>query len=197
MFRPVLGCLLLCAALLPSASGSAVDALSVEESDIRVERTSAGFTVDMLAHAPVPPARAWEVLTDFGHMARFVPNVRTSEVTDRSGSQIRVRQTGTARYGVFWTDIESVREIRLQPPHEIRSVGVGGNVKRMESLMRLEPEPGGTLLRYHAEVQPDFWLPPVLGPSFVRHETAEQFSAIIREMVRRPTEGVSGAGRPE
>ncbi|MCK9985892.1 MAG: hypothetical protein AzoDbin1_02364 [Azoarcus sp.] len=176
--------LMLALSWVPSAP-AIDDAAAVADKDVRVERNAGGFTVDMLAHAPVSPALAWEVLTDFDHMASFVPNLRTSRVTERGDSFVRVHQTGTARYGVFWTNFESVREIRFSPPKEIRAQGVGGNVKRMESLMRLEAEAGGTLLRYHAEVQPDFWLPPLLGPSFVRHETAEQFSAIIREMVRR------------
>jgi hypothetical protein len=51
--------------------------------------------------------------------------------------------------------------------------------------MQLEPEAGGTRLQYHAEVQPEFWMPPLIGPAIVRHETAEQFSAIIDEMIRR------------
>lgn len=175
------------ALLLIAHSALGVDATPVvPDGDVRVERGAAGsFTVDMLVHAPVSPALAWSVLTDFEHMADFVPNLKTSLVTERTETVVRVRQTGTAHYGVFWADFESVREIRLFPPHEIRAHGVGGNVKRMDSLMRVEPEPGGTRLHYHAEVQPDFWLPPLLGPAFVRHETAEQFSAIIQEMVRR------------
>jgi hypothetical protein len=55
----------------------------------------------------------------------------------------------------------------------------------MDSVMRLEPEPGGIRLQYHAEVQPNFWLPPMIGPALVQHETAEQFSAMIHEMLRR------------
>lgn len=178
--------LLLLALLLPAAGASAADAPpAVATDDVRVARIAGGFTIDMAAHAPVSRELAWEVLTDFEHMASFVPNLKTSQVTERSSELIRVRQTGTARYGVFWTDFESEREIRLFFPREIRSLGIRGNVRHMESLMRLEPEPGGTLLRYHAQIQPDFWLPPLLGPAFVQHETAEQFSAMIREMVRR------------
>ena len=43
----------------------------------------------------------------------------------------------------------------------------------------------GTRLSYHAEVVPAFWFPPLIGPSVVRRETAEQFSAMTREMQRR------------
>lgn len=58
------------------------DPAAVADKDVRVERNANGFTVDMLAHAPVRPALAWEVLTDFDHMADFVPNLRTSRVTE-------------------------------------------------------------------------------------------------------------------
>lgn len=167
----------------PAIAGESDSA--VENKDVRVERIGDSFTVDVRMYAPVPPSLAWTVLTDFERMAEFVPNLSHSQILERGENTLRVRQKGTARYGPFSSDFETTREIRLAPKREIRAYGVGGNIKRMESVMRLEVEGEGTRLEYHAEVQPDFWLPPLFGPSFVRHETAEQFSAMIREMLRR------------
>ncbi|MBN8440409.1 MAG: SRPBCC family protein [Thauera sp.] len=179
----VLLCLLLWPALLrPAAADTAA---YVSDHDVHVVRVGSHFTVDMVAFAPVAAERAWAVLTDFEHMADFMPNLRSSEVLERNGSVIKVRQAGEARYGIFSSRFDFVREFTLSPRVDIRAYSTGGNIRRMDSLMHLEPEAAGTRLQYHAEVEPDFWLPPVLGPSFVRHETAEQFSAMIREMVRR------------
>ncbi|BDT66561.1 hypothetical protein os1_07240 [Comamonadaceae bacterium OS-1] len=184
--RP-LAVLALAAALCPLPSALAADApAAVADGDVHVERANGSFTVDMAVHAPVDAARAWAVLTDFEHMADFVPNLTSSQVTERSDTLVKVTQKGVAKYGFFSTPFESVREIHLDPPHEIRAHGVGGNILRMESRMQLEPEGSGTRLTYHAEVLPGFWFPPVIGPSLVRHETAEQFSAMVREMQRRP-----------
>lgn len=158
---------------------------AVRRNDVRVERSGDSFTVDVVMHAPVVPALAWAVLTDFERMAEFVPNLTHSQILARSEGTLRVRQKGIARYGPFSSNFDSTREIQLMPPREIRAHGIGGNIKRMDSRMRLEPEGDGTRLDYHAEVLPDFWLPPLLGPSFVQHETAEQFSAMINEMLRR------------
>lgn len=157
----------------------------VADTDVRVERTGANFTVDLTMHAPVEPALAWTVLTDFEHMADFVPNLTSSQVTERSETLLKVAQKGVARYGIFSTHFESLREIHLTPLREIRAHGVGGNIQRMESLMQLEADGAGTRLTYHAEVLPGFWFPPLIGPALVRHETAEQFSAMLHEMVRR------------
>ncbi len=157
----------------------------VDEHDVQVSRAESRFSVDMDVHAPVKLETAWEVLTDFEHMASFIGNLNSSEVLERRDNTLRIRQSGKARFGIFSSEFSTEREIVLTPMREIRAHGTGGNLRRMDSLMRIEPEDGGVRLRYHAEVEPDFWLPPLLGPSMVRHETAEQFSAMIREMLRR------------
>ena len=58
----------------------------------------------------------------------------------------------------------------------------------MASLMTLEAEEGGTRLTYRADMEPETALPPLVGPAMVQHETAAQFSAMVREMVRRQGE---------
>jgi carbon monoxide dehydrogenase subunit G len=178
--------LALAAMLCPAQAAIATDGpLLVPESDVHVERSGGNFTVDVTLHAPVEPARAWAVLTDFAHMADFVPNLTSSQITEHSDNVLKVTQKGVAHYGVFSTPFESIREIHLVPMHEIRAHGVGGNIQHMESLMQLEADSTGTRLTYHAEVLPGFWFPPLIGPALVRHETAEQFSAMLQEMVHR------------
>jgi len=175
---------LLLALVLPARAAGKVEAY-VEDSDVHVSRAESHFTIDMEVRVPVAPATAWDVLTDFDHMASFVGNLSSSQVIERRENYLRIRQAGKARFGIFSSEFSSEREIHLNPMREIRAQGTGGSVKRMESLMRIEPEEGGVRLRYHAQVEPDFWLPPLVGPSVVRHETAEQFSSMIREMLRR------------
>lgn len=178
--------LVLCSlALLARSSGGQAAEPAVRDQDVHVERANGGFVVDVVMHTPVQPAQAWLVLTDFEHMASFVPNLKSSRVLERGEGGLKVYQQGVARYGLFSASFESLREIRLTPYSEIRAHGLGGNFQRMESLMRLEPEGGGTRLSYHAEALPGFWFPPMIGPALVRHETAEQFSAMLDEMRRR------------
>ena len=176
----------LAASLLSPGPAAAADTPPlVPDNDVRVQSSGSTFTVDVVMHAPVPLAQAWAVLVDFGHMAEFVPNLTQSQIVEGSDSTFKVSQKGVARFGFFSAKFESVREIRLVPQREIRARSIGGNVKHMESVMQLEAEDGGTRLQYHAEVEPDFWFPPLIGPKLVRHQTAEQFSAMIQEMLRR------------
>ena len=179
--------LMVLAALLSSAQAavSAQESVRVADSDVRVERAGDHFTVDLSLYAPVPPALAWAVLTDFERMSDFVPNLVSSEVIGRSESMLNVRQKGVSRFGFFSMHFESVQETRLTPQSEIRAHGVSGNFRRMDSVMQLKAEGAGTRLTYHADVQPDFWFPPLIGPAMARRDMAQQFSAMLREMMRR------------
>lgn len=150
-----------------------------------VSHQGPGFSVDVQMRAPVPPALAFAVLTDFEHMAQFIPDLHSSQVQERQGSVLVVAQQGTARWGPVSIAFDAVRELRLNPPTEIRSRLLRGSMKRLDSLMLLEEVAGGTLLRYHAEGEPGQWFPPVVGPALVRQETADQFNAMLREMQRR------------
>jgi carbon monoxide dehydrogenase subunit G len=183
----LVGCLTVAAGMLGplQLAWSADEPPLVSGSDVRVERNGGGFTVDLTLYAPVAPALAWEVLTDFDRMSEFVPNLISSRVTERNENLLTVQQKGVAHYGIISVDFESIQETRLSPRSEINAHGVGGNFLRMDSVMLLQAEGAGTRLNYHADVLPDFWFPPFIGPTLARRDIAEQFTGMLREMSRR------------
>lgn len=172
------------AAAAPSAAAEPAPPV-VTEQEVKVERANGGFSIDLTLHARVPASVAWAVLTDFDHMAEFIPNLSHSQVLQRDDNLLKISQTGKVHWGLLTMNFESVREVMLLPLREIRTHGLSGTVKRVDSSMTLEAEGEGTRLRYHTEVEPGSWFPPLLGPAKVRQETAAQFNAIVQEMLRR------------
>lgn len=154
--------------------------------DVRITRHGEAFHIEVDMFTLAPAAKAWLVLTDFEHMAAFIPNLERSRVVERKGNHLRIEQQGKAWFGPFSISFGSIRDIELLPPHEIRARQVGGTAKAMASTMRLIPTHSGTRLEYRADLTPDGgYLPQMLGPAAIRHETAEQFSALLREIQRR------------
>jgi carbon monoxide dehydrogenase subunit G len=134
----------------------------------------------------VPPTVAWEVLTDFDHMADFVPNLEASRVIAREAGVVHIAQRGKMDFGPFTFRFESERRVEARQREGLLIArAVSGSAKHMQSEMRLTPEAGGTRLDYRVEMVPERWIPSSLGVGFMRHELAEQFTAIAREMVRR------------
>ena len=152
---------------------------------IDVRQSGDIFVVDANFFAPVPPAVAWEVLTDFDRMETFVPNLVDSRIVMRDGNRLSILQHGVARFGLLSLRFESMRTVTLTPTSSIRSTQLRGTMNRLDSLTTFAPEGDGTRLRYHVEAIPGVPLPDVVTKGFLRHEIAEQFDAILREMARR------------
>lgn len=150
-----------------------------------VTQLGEAFVIDATVEVPVPLAGAWEVLTDFEHMALFVGNLKGSRVLRREDNVLWVRQDGVIEYGPFSVPFKSEREIRLEPKKRILARSLSGSMKRMESEAQLKALPDGVQIRYHAEAVPDSTLARLFGATIVRHEIEEQFREMSAEMLRR------------
>jgi len=167
--------------LFPSFSACAAE----PEWVIAIEKRGSAFVVDATIDFPVPLRTAWDVLTDFDHMATILSNLSSSRITERTENTVLVQQEGVARYGIFSYTFASEREIRLEPMHRILARQLSGNAQSFASELKLSPGGTGTEVRYHAEVVPDSGLARTFGGPFIKHEIEEQFSAMAAEMARR------------
>jgi carbon monoxide dehydrogenase subunit G len=177
-------CLCGCLALAACAIAASAAAQSPVRS-IDVAYDGETYVVKAQMFAPVSQAIAWDVLTDFSNMAKWVPNVRESSIVKPGDKQITIEQRGTAKFGVLSFSYTSVREIVLNPQTTIQSTQIKGSMRRQQSLMTLSTEGDGTRLQYQLEVVPSALASAVLSQDFLKHEIEEQFTAIVGEMIKR------------
>lgn len=169
--------------LLCACSAPLAQELHIASSD-----ESSAITVSASADMRVQLATAWSVLTDYDHLAEFIPGMRSSRVVQRNGDQLLLEQTGVLGFLIFQQPIAVKLAVTEWPPQRIVAHAVGGNLKEMEGSYTLETLPNGAVrLSYSARLLPDFPVPPVVGPLVVRHLVARQFSAMVNEIVRRDT----------
>lgn len=182
-----------CALLLGAALAGAADLL--RDATIEAWRAEGVIHVEASFHVDVSPALAWRVMTDYEHMAAFVPTMKESRVLSAASDRLTVYQRGVARIAWFSHDWEMEREITLEPDVAIRSRALRGNVKRMEMETHLTPEGDGVRIRYQALTVPDFWVPPLIGPALMKSQVTEQFTALAAEMHRRAIAAPVPAGQ--
>src|SRR6516225_9089325 len=60
------------------------------EADGRGETISVTATAEML----VDPHTAWKVITDYDHLAEFIPSMRSSRVVRRDADRVLIEQSG-------------------------------------------------------------------------------------------------------
>ena len=178
-------CRLLVRVLLVTAAAGALAGTGRAIRSIEIRQGDQGFVVDATVFAPVPPNIAWAVVTDFDHMAGWVPNLRESRVTARDAGSVTVEQRGVAKFLLGSIPYTSVRRMVLDPPRTVHAVQVEGNMRRYESVLTLAAEGAGTKLVYHIELTPSSIASLVLSKALVEREFEENLSAVIDEMERR------------
>jgi hypothetical protein len=80
-----------------------------------VRRVEGEYLVEGSLTVAVPPLVAWEVLTDYDDMSRFVVDMLESRVLEDAGGRLRVLQRGVTRLGPLSFDYEVEREVTLDP----------------------------------------------------------------------------------
>ena len=167
--------------LLWMSSACAAEGLSVEASS----RGSA-VTIHARALLDASYAVAWATLTDYNHLAQFIPGMRRSAVVEQRANSAVVEQLGEARFLFFTFPIEVTVESTSRPPNSIDIRVLKGNLKRLDGGYRIESVAAGKLLlRWEGVIEPEGMLPPLLGEAVMRANIEDQFSGMVHEIERR------------
>ncbi|MDZ7645374.1 MAG: SRPBCC family protein [Woeseiaceae bacterium] len=129
------------------------------------------YHLESVAWFDASRADLYRVLTDYRYFARFSSAFAESRnlPPDNSGRPwFFTRMEGCV---LFWC--QSMRRrgyLVLNPPDEIVAVAVreGSDFLYSRERWRLEPEGDGTRMTYHFQMEPDFWVPPLIGPFIIK-----------------------------
>jgi hypothetical protein len=152
---------------------------------VAVMRRGDLFGIDAVMVVPVTPAQAWEVLTDFDNMAKFVPAMTASRVTARDGDVVRIEQRGELKWGPVIEAFETRREVRLKPHESLQWTSLAGEVPPEQGLTRLKAVPAGTEIWHRGELRLNTWMPTPVAERFLQGALQERYEAFAAEMRRR------------
>ena len=145
-----------------------------------------GVVVTAFADMQVDPRTAWSVISDYDHLAEFIPDMQSSRVVQRDGDHLLVDQAGHFGFLIFQQAVAVRLEVVESPQRSIVARAVSGNLRQMEGRYALELLASGEVrLSYAGRLEPDFALPPVVGKAVMRRVMARQFGALVKEILRR------------
>lgn len=147
------------------------------------------FNVRADGFAAATPKQVWQVLTDYERLPAFVPNLSSSRVTARAGHEIVLEQHGKTGFLFITRDVHLVVRVAEQPFTAIDIALVEGDMKHYTAHWDLVPSTqhgvSGTLMRYSATLEPDFFVPPLLGGPLVQADVKRTMTAVIAEIGKR------------
>ena len=133
------------------------------------------------------PAVVWRILTDYNHLADYLPNLHSTRVVSRNGDTVIVEQLGTARFLFFSRAIRLVVRVHERAPDRIDISLVDGDMKVYRASWELIPLAGttGTRLVYNATIVPKFDVPGIVGTDAVRKDIGRMMAAVLLRLDRR------------
>jgi carbon monoxide dehydrogenase subunit G len=177
-------CMALMAALLLVQGGAASAA---EGLVVVAEAQGSAVSVDIRATVTAPHAVVWSTLTDYGHLAEFIPGMQSSKITERRGPTAIVEQRGEAGFLIFSYGIDVVVASTEHHPDSIEIRVLKGNLKRLDGRYQVErgEKEGTWTVRWVGLIEPSLALPQFLNVRLIRGSLVDQFRGMVDEIERR------------
>jgi ribosome-associated toxin RatA of RatAB toxin-antitoxin module len=181
-----------CLALLLAA---ALPARAAGPIALQVERAGAQLQVRATVEAQAPAELCYSVIADFDRLAEFIPDLQSSRIVSSAGQPLRLRQVGETRLGLSKYAVDVTLAVTVDPPRRIDFRRVDGNLVLMEGSWQVGGDARRCTVDYHADLQPSFWIPPLVGPLIVRRQVERQLAGLLAEIERRARSTAAAAPR--
>ena len=156
---------LLCACLLlPQARAAELTDVVVSHEDGRYRLTSTTYF-------DASQSQLYKVLTDYDQFVRFTTafvETKNRQPDEQGRPTYYTRMEGCVL--MFCKSYVRVGHLELKPQHDIVAIGdpEESNFKYSRERWQLIPRGDQTILIYDFEMEPAFWVPPVIGPFYIQ-----------------------------
>ncbi len=171
-------------------SGTDASAGEVYTAVVTHQSGSYSVEVDALIEAPESAVRA--LLTDYSHLERVHPAVQFSEILAHSGpGAYQVRMVTKACVWFFCRRINQVQTMTEGGDGSITAMADPAQSDLKHGYARIEvwQEQQGIRVLIRSEVEPDFWIPPVIGPWLIMRRLHSEALATVANLERLANAG--------
>jgi hypothetical protein len=171
----------LCAGLVSPAT----HAFDVLRADASYDNRAFRIRFEALLAAPVTAVAA--VLEDYANLGRLDPRIRRVELLgSEPDGAVLMRTLIHACAGIFCRTVERVERVARMPDGLLAEViPQRSDIRRGVARTSWQQEGAGTVVRYEAEFEPDFWVPGFIaqrsGVRELRDSTLRMFKSVERE----------------
>lgn len=191
-------------AVLMAATGVAGHCAAAEVQQAIVGHAGARYHLDLRMRLEIPAAAAWRVFTDFAALRELNPIITQVHATRIAADRFEVDVTVHACVLVFCRSVRQLQDVRLYPQGQ--GGVVDGRVVPARSdfsygMQRWDIAPcrvkaQSTCLRFVADLEPKFWIPPWIGSVLVEHKMRKEAETVARNVECKVLRGRPAAQPP-
>jgi hypothetical protein len=178
-------------------------ALAAELNTVDVTREGERYHLLANAELDAPAAAVYQVLLDyeddrFGRISDIYKESAYLAPASDGTPLVYTHVEGCLLF--FCRSMRRVERLEVIEPRFIRTTTIPerSDFKYSESEWELEPNGAATTITYHLSIEPDFWLPPFVGPWFLKRTLSRGgIDAVqrIEELAQQEDSHTAGASR--
>ncbi len=137
---------------------------------LHVERQGDLYRLSMSATLDAPPDAVWRTLKRYDCLHRLTEAVQRSETLQWFDAETSLVQTHSrVCVWIFCKHLQHVQYMQVINPGELKAVSLDAFSDFHQGLAswRLLPEGEGTRMLFQSQMEPDFWVPPLIGPLMI------------------------------
>lgn len=156
---------------------------ALQDVEIKTERVDGRQRqITAKIHIPHPTEQVWQILTDYEHLADFIPNLAKSRQIEHPHGGIRLEQIGSQSFFKLKFCARVVLDMVEKFPNQIDFQMVEGDFKEFFGSWQLQPQlvsgQPGTELCYTVQVLPPRAMPVGIIERRLSHSLALNLAAI-------------------
>lgn len=155
------------------------------ELSINVGQRGSFYVVEVDAQIDAQAERLRALITDYENLDRLSDSILESEIRE-TYSPVRHSVFTFSRVcvAIFCRDLEQVQLVEQRADGDIVMTipPDQGDFSRGSARWHFEAARSGTRMRFHSELEPAFWVPPVIGPLLIRHALRRETRESIEKL---------------
>ena len=171
--------------VLPGAQLSATAADPRSPPQVSVLEVRGTYSVVARFDVPQDAGAALAVLSDYERIPRFMPDVRTSVILERTPGRVLIEQEAVSQFLMFSKTMHLVLDV-TEDGDTIRFVDrCGKSFTRYQGIWRVMQKDGATSISYELTAQPAFDVPGFMLKRLLKRNSLEMIDRLRREIAER------------
>jgi hypothetical protein len=165
----------------------AIYARAFDFTDAEVTEENGVFRIKVSAFIEAPPDYVRYVLADSAHIYRLSPSIIESEVLSSStADEKQVRTRLLCCTSVFCREVERVDIVRMLNSGDLEAeiIPALSEFRSGKATWKITPIDDASHVVYEAYLEPDFFIPPVVGSQIVKQNLLDEFRTTFIRMER-------------
>lgn len=145
-------------------------------------------SIEMQIKAPVD--KVYALLTDFNYLSRLSDNITDSELVEEDPPEYTVHVETHNCVLFFCKDLKQTQEV-LEFDNgyiSVEDIKDKSDFVFANTLWHIRAFEEGTRVNFRTEMEPDFWLPPILGPWLFKNKMIEETQIMIERLEQLATD---------